>query len=134
MADTRSSQQLSLEIARLNRAIEELTALNDLAQAISTSLVTADIMNTVCNRAAKAVAAEQVVVTLVDRADQTLRGTVVREVHRPDDEPYHVTQELLGCLCHELRPLLINTPLTDPRLQGVNLAGSIRNLLCVPLT
>lgn len=133
MATTPSSPSQNHEIARLNRAIQELTVLNDLAQAISASLDTDEIMNTICNRAARAVGAEQVVVTLVDRQNKELRGTIVREIQHPDDEPFHVTQELLGCLCHENRPLLINDPATDSRLRGVTLAGSIRNLLCVPL-
>lgn len=129
---SKKNTQLEEEVGRLRRALEELSILNDLARAISTSFETEKIVSTVVHRSVKAIGAEQASITLVNQDDMVPDGTIIH-VQEKEDEHYHLTRNLLGCMCHERRGLLINDITADPRLRGVPLAEGIRNLLCVPL-
>jgi sigma-B regulation protein RsbU (phosphoserine phosphatase) len=129
----KKSQRLEEEVGRLRRALEELSILNDLARAISTSFETEKIVSTVVHRSVKAIGAEQASITMVNQDEMVPDGTIIH-IQDDQDEHYHLSRNLLGAMCHERRGLLINEVKTDPRLRGVPLAAGIRNLLCVPLT
>ncbi len=122
------------EIRRLRRAVGELTLLNELARAVSSTNDVDEIIAMIVTRATQAIAAEEVVLTLVDRSEMTPAGTVFRKVDADQSSHFHLTRNLLGCMCHERRALIINDAPNDPRLHGVPLAPGVRNLLCVPLT
>ena len=129
---SRKNDNLEAEVGRLRRALEELSILNDLARAISTSLDTEEIMATVVRRSVKAIGAEQASITLVNGEEMVPNGTIV-VVPDKHDEHYHLSRQLLGCFYHDHKPLLANNVRNESRLRGVNLAEGIRNLLCVPL-
>jgi len=59
-------QALQQENRRLNRAVEELSFLNDLARAIGASTNLQEIMQTIVHRSLHAIHAEQGVITLVE--------------------------------------------------------------------
>ena len=122
------------EVERLRRAVEELSILNDLARAISVSQDSDEIMKTIINRSVKAVNAEEASITMVDRDEMVPTGTLIWErTGGGGDEHYHLNRNVLGCMCHEKRSLLVNDPAGDPRFQGIRIAEGIRNFLCVPL-
>jgi len=50
-----------------------------------------------------------------------------------DDDHYHLNRNVLGCMCHEKRAVMVNDPAGDPRFQGIQIAEGIRNFMCVPL-
>jgi sigma-B regulation protein RsbU (phosphoserine phosphatase) len=122
------------EVERLRRAVEELSVLNDLARAISVSQDSDDIIKTIVSRSVKAVKAEEVSITMVDKDEMVPTGTLVFEKDEAaDDVHYHLNRNVLGCMCHEKRALLINDPREDPRFRGIKITEGIRNFLCVPL-
>ncbi len=126
--------RLEEENRRLKRAIEELSTLNDLGRAISASLDSQEIMQTIIRRSLRAVTAEQGVITLVDeRASQPMKTLVRTMVSSSEHEQFQVNQALLGWMHLNKKPLLLNQPKTDERFHGVRWDESIRTLLCVPL-
>lgn len=122
------------EVERLRRAVEELSVLNDLARAISVSQDSDEIIKIIISRSVKAVRAEEVSITMVDQDEMVPTGTLMFEKSEGvNDEHYHLNRNVLGCMCHEKRALLINDPSADPRFQNIKIAEGIRNFLCVPL-
>lgn len=126
--------RLEEENKRLKRAIEELSILNDLGRAISASLDSQEIMQTIIRRSLRAMSAEQGVITLVDeRASQPMKTLVRTMVSSSDHEQFQVNQALLGWMHLNKKPLLLNSPRSDERFRGVRWDDSIQTLLCVPL-
>lgn len=127
-------QSLQEENERLRRAVEELAILNDLARAISASLNSQEIMQTIIRRSLRAVNAEQGVITLVDRQENQPMRTLVRTmVSSAKQERYHFNQNLLGWMHLNKKPLVLNDPRKDERFQGVRWDDTITSLLCVPM-
>ena len=132
----KKNQQLEEEVGRLRRALEELSILNDLARAISTSFDTESIVSKVIQRSIKAIGAEQAKIHMVNDDQMVPGGTMIVVIDDEDkaDPHFHMSQGLMGAICHqERRPLLVNDPKNDPRVRGVRIASGVRNLLCVPL-
>jgi len=122
------------EVERLRRAVDELSVLNDLARAISISHDSDQIIKTIINRSVKAVGAEEVSITMVDQEEMVPTGTLMFERKAGDNSRhYHLNRNMLGCMCHEKRALLINDPENDPLFRGTPTAEGLRNFLCVPL-
>lgn len=127
-------EALERENQQLRRAVEELSVLNELSIAISSSRGTEEVIQTIIRRSIKAVGAEQGVITLVgdDVSDPT--KTLVRTMASSGDrEAYSPDQNLLGWMYINRRPLVINDPQTDSRFQGVNWSDSVRSLVSVPM-
>ena len=122
------------ENRRLRRAVEELSVLNDLARVIGGSLNSEDIMQTLIRKSLKAVNADQGVVTLVDEDESKSMKTLVRTmVTSGDHEKFHVTENMLGWMQLNHKPLMINDPQNDQRFKGVTWNAEIRNALSVPM-
>lgn len=123
------------ENRRLKRAVEELSILNDLARAISASLNTQEIIQTIVRRSLRALNAEQGVVTLIEEQSAGTMKTLVRTMMSSDDgEQYHFNQSLLGWMHLNKKPIAINNPNGDDRFRGVQWDSSINSLLAVPIT
>lgn len=128
------NQSLREDNRRLQRAVEELSVLNDLALAIGASSNSDDIMNTIINKSLRAVAAEQGSITLLPDHSIDSRKTLVRAMGSSGEfQVHHVDQSLLGWMLHHKKPLLINNPTNDERFQGVKWPVTIHSLLCAPL-
>lgn len=127
-------QSLKQENERLNRAVYELSILNDLAREIGASVNSQDVMQTVISRSLRAVNAEQGVITLSPTAKNGKMKTLVRSMATTGDKkPYHVDQALLGWMQLNKTPLLISNPGSDERFKGVLWDDRITSVLCVPL-
>lgn len=112
---------LERENQQLRRAVEELSVLNELSIAISSSRGTEEVIQTIIRRSIKAIGAEQGVITMVgeDASDPT--KTLVRTMASSGDrEAYSPDQNLLGWMYINRKPLVINDPRSDSRFQGVN--------------
>ncbi len=134
MSDVPQTQVLQGEIIRLRRAVEELSVLNDLAQSIGSVFDPQEIIRIIVDRSARAVAAEQATITLIDEEARVSAGTLVRYAAEGEgSERYHLNQSLLGYMLHHKQPCLCNEPAEDQRLAGVEIPPTLRNLLCVPL-
>ena len=131
---TRAVKELQEETLRLKRAVAELSILNDLARAISASMDSQEIMQTIIRRSLRAVDAEQGVITLVDERANDSMKTLVRAMESSvGHEKFHLTQTLLGWMHLNKKPLHLNDPRNDERFRGVSWDDSINSLLCVPL-
>lgn len=134
MQDNDVVQSLKQENERLNRAVYELSILNELAREIGASVNSQDVMQTVISRSLRAVNAEQGVITLSPTAKDGKMKTLVRSMATTGDKkPYHVDQALLGWMQLNKTPLLISEPKNDERFKGVQWDDRITSVLCVPL-
>lgn len=127
-------QVLLGENRRLKHAVEELSILNELARAIGASLDPQEIIGTIVRRSLRAVNAEQGVIHLVDSRAIDPMKTLVREMASSrEHEHFRINQTLVGWMQLYKKPLLMNSPRSDPRFSGMKWDESIRSLLCVPL-
>ncbi|UCH84938.1 MAG: SpoIIE family protein phosphatase [Candidatus Latescibacterota bacterium] len=132
--DGGSLEALRQENLRLTRALEELSMLNELAREIGASRNTEAIMDRIIKRSLRAVHAEQAVITMVSEQSPEPMKTLVRAmVTSAEHEQFHLSQNLLGWMHLNKRPLLSNSPRTDDRFRGITWDDSIRSILCVPL-
>ncbi|NIM65364.1 MAG: SpoIIE family protein phosphatase [Candidatus Latescibacteria bacterium] len=133
---TASPKALQEELERLERALDELSFLNELAREISGSRSSKDIIKEVIQRSLQAVSAEQAVVTLVrERAAKPMKKeTYMREVMSSREmEQYHCTEKMLEWMHDNKRPIVINDPHRDKRFGDMKWAKTISSILCVPL-
>ena len=129
-----SDESLQEEVARLRRAVEELSVLNDLARSIGASLDSQQVMRTIIQRSLHAVQAEQGVITLVGSDPVSDTTTLIRTQLSTSEHPkFHLDRALLGWMYLNTKPLLVNDPQHDERFRGVHFDASIRSILCVPL-
>lgn len=129
-----SPQVLLDENRRLKHAVEELSILNELARAIGASLDPQEIIGTIVRKSLRAVNAEQGVIHLVDSQANDPMRTLVREMSSSQEhEHFRINQTLVGWMQLNKKPLLVNSPRSDPRFSGMRWDESIHSLLCVPL-
>lgn len=135
MADELSKmdvERLKTENFRLRMAVEELSILNEIATAISSTLDLDRVVDLIVQKCMKHLKVEQAAVMLLERASF---HTMVRKVDsKVDGLPYRLDAQLTGWMLKNLKPLLINDLQNDERFQiskGENV--SIRSLLAVPL-
>jgi phosphoserine phosphatase RsbU/P len=127
--------KLEEENRQLRRAVEELSVLNDLARTIGGTLDTDDVIRTIVRRSLSAVDAEQGLVTLAPRDEDSIMRTLLRtNVSSSPQKRYHFDQSLLGWMQLNMKPLLIDDPASDERFRGVQWDESIQSLLSVPMT
>jgi phosphoserine phosphatase RsbU/P len=118
----------------LQRAVEELSLLNDLAGEIGASFNSGYILKRIIDRSRRATDAGQAVISLVDRSAPDPARTVCRAMgSEPDREHYHLDMHLQGWVHHHRRPLLSNRPHEDERLGVPDLPRTVHSVLCVPL-
>lgn len=128
------AQMLLDENRRLKHAVEELSILNELARAIGASLDPQEIIGTIVRKSLRAVNAEQGVIHLVDSQASDPMRTLVREMSSSQEhEHFRINQTLVGWMQLNKKPLLVNSPRSDPRFSGMRWDESIQSLLCVPL-
>ncbi len=126
--------RLQEENRQLKRAVEELSILNDLARSIGASVDSQDIIHKIVERSMRAVQAEQTVVTLVDRRQDSSMRTLVRAMTSSAEHPkFHLNENLLGWMHLYKKPLLCTNPGDDERFKGAHWDQSVRSVLCVPL-
>ena len=129
-----SDLDLQRENARLRRAVNELTILNELATAIGTAHDLDDVIRTIVQRSLRAVEAEQGVVKLVDETALDPMQTLVRTtVDTGRHEPYRLDDAVLGWIQHHKASLIVNDPHNDERFPYTRWDPSIRSVLSVPM-
>ena len=132
--DPQRYDEIVAENARLNRAVFELSFLNDLAREISSSFDPQDVMQKLISRSLRAVNATQGVITLTPGDKKKGAKTLVRSIISSTDQQfYQVDQVLLGWMLSYKKPLLILDPGNDERFKGIKWDEKIRSVLCVPL-
>jgi len=114
--------------------VEELSLLNDLAQAIGASGNPKHIVETIVRRAMKSLQAEQGDIVLISDLEARTTRTLVRtEDSLLRRDSIRLNDSLLGWMMIHKKPIIINEPRTDTRFAGAVWNPDIRTLLSVPL-
>ncbi len=124
------------EIQKLKLAVKELSVLNDIATAVSTTHDLNQVIELIVHECVNHLNVEQGAIMLLDptETDDQFR-TIVREIDTDTDiVPYHFGVQLSGWMIKNQMPLLINDFPNDNRF--TNLSGEefpINSILSVPL-
>lgn len=133
--DTPDVIQLKNELQRLKSAVEELTVLNDLAIAASSTLEVDQMLDTIVQKSVKAVKAEQGKIMLVTEQ----QGSPLQTLIRQDDfsgrsTAYNVGTHITGWVLKNQKTLMIENLATDDRfVTNDEEKKEIRSVLCVPM-
>jgi class 3 adenylate cyclase len=132
--ETERLEELERENRKLQRAVDELSILNELAAAIGGARDLEAIMQTVVQRSMRAVEAEQCAITLVNAAAADPMKTLVRTMtDLPEQKALHIDPILLGWMLRSRAPLLLNKPHNDKRFRHVRWDSTVRSVLCAPM-
>jgi sigma-B regulation protein RsbU (phosphoserine phosphatase) len=133
-ADARSPTVLQEEIDKLRRTVQQLSLLNDLAQAIGLSESSEEMIQAIVRRAKRALEVEQVMIYFVEQTgDEDVFKTMVRDRTVHVRRAFHFDEALRSMMEYHREPFLTNDPHNESRLQGVEIDPDLRSLLCVPL-
>jgi sigma-B regulation protein RsbU (phosphoserine phosphatase) len=128
-------RDLEEENLRLKSAVEELSILNEIAVAISSTLKVEEINKLIVSKCIQTIGVEQGAVTLVKEDQTEPLKTLVRVMDKKfDNIPYRLGMSLTGWMLKNQKPLLINDIARDARFSGISLeTGEIKSILSVPL-
>jgi sigma-B regulation protein RsbU (phosphoserine phosphatase) len=128
-------RRLEAENERLKRAVEELSILNDVALAVSSTLALNEIVDLIVQKSVKHLRVEQGAVLLIDKQEEEapMRTMIRRAQSDYSGIPYRLGDQITGWMLKNQQPLLINDLATDGRFRVPAEASSMRSLLCVPL-
>ena len=129
-------QLLEDENKRLKIAVEELSALNDIATATASTQSLESVIDLIVRKCVKHLHVEQGVVMLLDEKDQEnpFRTMIRKQDSLSDFLPYRLDTQLTGWMLKNKTPLLINDFENDGRFKFVTKSDfPIKNLLSVPM-
>ena len=128
-------EQLKKEVQRLKIAVEELTVLNDLAIAASSSMEVDQMLDIIIQKSIKAVRAEQGSISLLTEEKDKPFKTLVRYVDRTNHlMTYKVGTHITGWVLKYQEPLVIENLAKDERFHASEQERKeIRSVLCVPI-
>jgi sigma-B regulation protein RsbU (phosphoserine phosphatase) len=130
----RRLEAIQAENQRLQRAVEELSILNELSVVIGSVLNSTRVMEVVVKRSLQAVNAEQGVITMFDQEAVNPMKTLIRAADTSTShERFHLDQNVAGWMHLNKKALLANDVRNDPRFSGIRIAANIRSILCAPL-
>lgn len=124
------------EISKLKLAVKELSVLNDIATAVSTTHDLQQVIELIVRECVKHLNVEQGAIMLLDQSETDDKfHTIIREVDTESDVvPYHFGVQLSGWMVKNQKPLLINDIANDSRF--TNLSDDefpINSILSAPL-
>lgn len=130
-----SERNLEKEIQRLKSAVDELTLLNELALAASTSLEVNQVLDTIVKKSVKSVKAEQGAIMLVTSLDENPLKTLIRKDNSSDDfNIQRVSSYITGWVLKNKQSLIIENLKEDSRFKLTEKERSdIHSVLCVPI-
>jgi len=129
-------QLLEEENRRLRIAIEELSALNDIATATTSTQSIDSVIDLIVRKCVKHLHVEQGVVMLLDEKDQDkpFRTMIRKQDSISDFLPYRLDSQLTGWMLKNKSPLMINDLLNDSRFKFVLQSDfPVKSLLSVPM-
>ncbi|MEJ2634793.1 MAG: SpoIIE family protein phosphatase [Calditrichia bacterium] len=128
-------KQLEHEVARLRSAVEELTVLNELAMAASSSLEVERMLDIIVEKSIKAVRAEQGAIQLITLQEKNPLQTLIRQAdQRSRLLTYKVGIHLTGWVLKYRAPLIVENLATDERFSPNDQeTKEIRSILSVPI-
>jgi sigma-B regulation protein RsbU (phosphoserine phosphatase) len=129
------ANNLEEENIKLKRAVEELSILNEIAAAISSTMEVEEITKLILSKCIQKIDVEQGTITLLKGSTTDPFKTFVRVEDSPvKGVPYRLGVSLAGWMLKNQKPLLTNDLASDPRFKGMDREeAKIRSMLCVPL-
>jgi sigma-B regulation protein RsbU (phosphoserine phosphatase) len=128
---------LNPEQERLKKAVDELSALNQIASAINALMSVEEITQIIVDRCVKRVRATQGAVYLLEEEKEDIDRfkTFVREFSQSADKiPFHLNESLSGWMIKNKTILISNQADSDERFRGMNLGNlGIYSILAAPL-
>jgi sigma-B regulation protein RsbU (phosphoserine phosphatase) len=134
--ETLLQNQLIDENRRLRAAVEELSALNEIATAITSTQTLEQIIDLIVRKCVKHIKVEQGAVMLLDEKDQDKPfHTMIRKQDSLSNIlPYRMDAQLTGWMLKNRNPLIVNDLTTDSRFKFmVSNDFPIKSLLSVPM-
>ncbi len=134
---SKSNLLLQEENKRLRTAIEELSVLNEISTAISSTQPLEEIIDLIVRKCVKNMKVEQGAVMLLDEKDidKPFRTMIRKQDSVSNILPFRFDTQLTGWMLKNKTPLLINDLEKDTRFKYmVNEDFPIRSLLSVPMT
>jgi signal transduction histidine kinase/DNA-binding response OmpR family regulator len=127
--------ELENEVRRLQSAVEELSVLKDISVVAGRGLSVDETLNTVVEKALKAIGAEQGSLLIAIDDDAGGMKTLIRQDNLSTlRQAYHVGVSITGYVLHNSRPLLIQNLAIDRRFEPTEEErSSIHSVLCVPV-
>ena len=128
-------KRLEAENARLKSAVEELSILNEVASAVSSTSSLDRIVDLIVQKCVKHLNVEQGAALLFNnQAEGAALKTMVRKAHTEVEViPYRLGDQITGWMLKNQEPLIVNDFATDGRFRVPQEARKIQSLLCVPL-
>jgi sigma-B regulation protein RsbU (phosphoserine phosphatase) len=129
------NRNLEQEVERLKSAVEELTLLNELALAASSSMEVNQMLDIIVQKSLKAVKAEQGSIMLVTAQQESPLKTLIRQEDLSDTmRSYKVGSHISGWVLKNKQPLIVENLATDSRFNvSEQESKEIRTVLCVPI-
>ncbi len=134
--ETGGVDDLQEENTRLRAAVQELSILNDISTAISSTRSLEEVIELIVKKCIKHLEAEQGTVTLLDQQEQeTPFKTMIRKADRSSNiMPYHFDTQLTGWMLLNRKPLLVNDLKNDDRFtESGSQDNPVKSLLSAPL-
>ena len=128
--------RLEEENRRLRRAVDELSIINEVASAVTSTWSLDEIVNSIVQKCVKHLNVEQGAVLLFDKQEDSAElKTMVRRVDSSVGAiPYRLGDQLGGWMLKNQAPLLIDDLAADERFRiNEEVDSAIRSLMCVPL-
>jgi serine phosphatase RsbU (regulator of sigma subunit) len=128
--------QLEAENYRLRRAVEELSIINEVATAVSSTSPLDSVVDLIVQKCVKHLKVDQGAVLLFEKQEETAAlRTMVRKVQSNlRSIPYRLGDQITGWMMKNQQALMINDLAADGRFRlPAEAAADVKSLLCVPL-
>lgn len=136
-SDIRSDEKLLEENRRLKTAVEELSVLNEITTAITSTQTVEQIVDLIVRKCVKHLKVEQGAVMLLNEQDTAKPfHTMIRKQDSVTGIlPYRLDAQLTGWMLKNRNPLLINDLESDSRFKFmIDKSFPIKSMLSVPMT
>ena len=135
MHEKKQIERLLAENARLKLAIEELSILNEVSTAVSSTSSLDATVDLIVQKCVKHLKVEQGAVLLFDKLEGgSALKTMVRKVESDSGEiPMRLGDQITGWMLKNQKALIVNDFDRDTRFRAPSERGGIHSLLCVPM-
>lgn len=135
MNDARRIERLQAQNNRLRQAVEELSILNEVSTAVSSTSSLDATVDLIVQKCVKHLKVEQGAVLLFDKLERgSALKTMIRKVEKDSGEiPLRLGDQITGWMLQHQKPLMVNDFVADSRFRVPAGSSEVRSLLCVPM-
>lgn len=135
MDDATRIARLTAENERLKLAVAELSILNEVSTAVSSTASLDATVDLIVQKCVKHLKVEQGAVLLFDKLEQgSALKTMIRKVETDSGGiPLRLGDQVTGWMLKHQKPLVVNDFETETRFRTTSERGGIQSLLCAPL-